>query len=318
MTTATAAAVKQVTVIDQVRAILAADENLSQAQVAKQAGISEAVLSALMAGTYGGNVERNLNKLAKFIKTRHQKAETKALVRGPQDEWLPLPTALRIEAVMKNAQHLRAWGLVYQGAGVGKTTTAHHYQSETSNVWIFTADPFRNNEMAVLQGLCDAMKIERHRMTKARMCEAIVKKITGSDGLLIIDEGQYLSGKILNGIRVLTDDRIGVVLMGNDLVRTQLTEIGNVVDMNPVWSRVITSLALPTVSRQDIVNYLKVWGVEDKEVIRFVLDKIPKSVGAMRSLNRLLQVATAIATTTGTALGLGEAQAAWKNIGVVE
>lgn len=56
-------------------------------------------------------------------------------------------------------------------------------------------------------------------MTRARMSEAIAQRISGTNGLLLIDEAQYLSERILNGIRVLTDDRIGVVLLGNDVVK---------------------------------------------------------------------------------------------------
>lgn len=305
------------TVIERVNAALAADSELTQVQVSKQAGMSEAVLSALMAGTYKGNVERNLAKLEKWLKTREESAKTQDLVRGPKDEWLPLPTSVRIQNVMKTAQALRAWGLVYKGAGVGKTTTARHYQSENSNVWIFTADPFRNNEMAVLQGLCDQLKIACHGMTRARMSEAIAQRISGTNGLLLIDEAQYLSERILNGIRVLTDDRIGVVLLGNDVVKTRMSAPRTAVDMNPVWSRVISCLELPTVSREDIASYLSVWGIEDKEVVRFAYEKIPQSVGALRSLYRLLQVATSIATSARQTLSLEHIKAAWNHIGVV-
>ncbi|MNF28243.1 hypothetical protein D3C84_89140 [compost metagenome] len=307
----------ETSVIDRVNNALVGDSELTQVQVAKQAGMSEAVLSALMAGTYKGNVERNLAKLGKWLKTRAESSKTQGLVRGPKDGWLPLPTAVRIQNVMKKAQGLRAWGLVYKGAGVGKTTTARHYQSENSNVWIFTADPFRNNEMAVLQGLCAQLKIDNQGLTRARMSEEIVKRVEGTNGLLIIDEAQYLSERILNGIRVLTDDRIGVVLLGNDVVKTRMSAPRTAVDMNPVWSRVISCLELPTVGREDIANYLKVWDIEDQEVVRFACDKIPQSVGALRSLYRLLQVATSIATSTSQTLSLIHIKAAWNHIGVV-
>ncbi|MNQ75763.1 hypothetical protein D3C85_905680 [compost metagenome] len=307
----------ETSVIDRVNNALVGNSELTQVQVAKQAGMSEAVLSALMAGTYKGNVERNLAKLGKWLKTREDRVKTKELVRGPKGEWLPLPTAVLIQNVLKMAQAVQAWGLVYKGAGIGKTTTARHYQSENSNVWIFTADPFRNNEMAVLQGLCDQLKITTKGMTRARMSQAISQRISGTDGLLIIDEAQYLSDRILNGIRVLTDDRIGVVLLGNDVVRTRMDTIGTAVDMNPVWSRVIKSLELPTVSRKDIISYLGVWGIEDKDIVRFACDMIPRSVGALRSLYRLLQVATSIATSTHQELSLGHIKEAWGHIGVV-
>lgn len=307
----------EMSVIERVRAALAANSELTQSQVAKQAGMSDAVLSALMAGTYTGNVERNLTKLEKWFKTSAETAKTQDLVRGPKGEWLPLPTAVRIQNVLRMAQAVQAWGLVFKGAGVGKTTTARHYQSENSNVWIFTADPFRNNEMAVLQGLCDQLKIATDGMTRSRMSQAISQRISGTNGLLIIDEAQYLSERILNGIRVLTDDRIGVVLLGNDVVKTRMNAPRTAVDMNPVWSRVIQSLELPTVGREDITSYLKVWDIEDKDVIRFACDKIPQSVGALRSLYRLLQVATSIATSAHQALSLEHIKAAWGHIGVV-
>lgn len=306
-------------VIEQVKAVLAAaGDSLNQAQVARQSGISEAVLSALIAGNYKGNVERNIAKLAKWLKTRVERNQKRAELKATHGEsWLPLPTSRRIEGVLKMSQALCSWGLVYKGAGVGKTSTALHYQQENSNVWIFTADPFRNNEMAVLQGLCGLIKIDFRGQTRAGMSSAIIEKISHSEGLLIIDEAQYLSERILNGIRVLTENRIGVVLLGNDVVRTRMSSPRSAVDMNPVWSRVIGCLELPTVARDDITHYLKeCWGIEKADLVRYACDKVPQSKGALRSLKMALRVATSIATSKSVELGLPEFKEGWRMVEV--
>ncbi|KGT33509.1 hypothetical protein HC02_28900 [Vibrio parahaemolyticus] len=53
----------------------------------------------------------------------------------------------------------------------------------------------------------------------------------GRNGLVIIDEAQYLSDDTLNGIRILIEGKAGGMLLGNDVVRTRMTATRSKVNM---------------------------------------------------------------------------------------
>lgn len=301
-------------VIEQVKQALVDGDDLSQARVAREAGISDAVLCSLLAGNYVGNIPRNLGKLECWLKTRGKTAqvvEAASTVSCKAPTWQPLPTANAIMGVLSTAQALCRWGMVYEGAGVGKTETAERYQSKKSNVWILTASPFRNSETAVLQTLCGVLKIKNPGRTRAQMSEAIEKRLKGTKGLLIIDEAQYYPDRILNGIRIMTERRVGVVLLGNDVVRTRMSNPKTSSDMTPVWSRVISPLRVFTASDADIEQYIQAWGITNESIITYAKEKIPGSTGALRSLESMLKLAITLATTNGAELSLGHIEAAW-------
>lgn len=305
-------------VISQVKAMLTdAKGELTQAAIARESGLSEAVLSALLAGSYGNTVSkdtvaRHESKLKKWLSTRAHAAEAQRRIGHKKPVWQPLPTADNIMEVLKMAQTLCRWGMVYEGAGVGKTVTAEHYKAEGTNVWILTACPFRNSETAVLQSLMKVLGQEFARRTRAEMSEVIEAKFKGSKGLLIIDEAQYYSDRVLNGIRILAEGRVGVVLLGNDVVRTRMSAIRTLSDMNPVWSRVISPLRIFTASPADIVQYLKAWGITDKDIIREAKRVIPTSAGALRSLESAVMRGLSLADVDNEPLSLAHFKEAWR------
>ncbi len=302
-------------VISQVKAVLAeAKGGLTQATVARESGLSEPVLSALLAGNYNGAVAKNENNLKKWLATRARTAETRRRTGHQKPVWQPLPTADSIMDVLRTAQSLCRWGMVYEGAGVGKTVTAKHYQEEGSNVWILTACPFRNSETAVLQSLMKVLGLEFANRTRAQMSEAIEAKFTGTKGLLIIDEAQYYSDRVLNGIRILAEGRVGVVLLGNDVVRTRMSDLRTLSAMNPVWSRVISPLRIFTASPADIAQYLKAWGITDAGIIREAKKIIPTSTGALRTLESVVMQGLSLASVDNEPLSLAHFKEAWKTL----
>lgn len=277
-------------------------EGLSNRQISKESGVGEAILSKLLNNKpYTGDTQTQLNKLETWLKTRNtQLEEFNNVLKEP--DFLPLPTAQTIWKLMDMARTMRRWSMVYEGSGIGKTVTAEEYQRKHNNVWIVTASDFCKSARAILSELCDRVGVKTSGMTAARMNKALEDALKGSNGLIIIDEAQYLSDNVLNGLRILAEHKCGVFLLGNDVVRTRMSAVRSQVNMNPIWSRMIRPTCIKTASKGDIQNYMMAWGITDSEMHKTAWSIIPKTTGQIRTLADMIMLASSSASKNQEAL----------------
>ncbi|HIF9333043.1 TPA: AAA family ATPase [Photobacterium damselae] len=303
---------KQNKVLDQVKALIAQDK-LTQAEVSRQSGVSQQVLSPLLKGSYSGNSELYIEALSNWINTYEsgKKAMQQSFV---EPLWVPTYTAKKLLNIMTISQALSAWTMAYEGAGVGKTMAARHYQKNNSNVWIVTASPNLKARRAFLAAIAREMNINANSMTIDRLDYEIMQKIEGSNGLLIIDEAQYVTDDALNGLRILTENRVGVTLLGNDIVRTRMSAPRSRANMNPVWSRIFKAHRIRNSTQKDIEMYLKEWGITDSEVIQWAYKVIPTTTGQLRTLRNLIKLASGYAVSDNSAITMTHMDKAFRYI----
>lgn len=272
------------------------EEHLSNRQISKESGVGEAILSKLLNNKpYTGDTDAQLHKLETWLKTRNTQLEEFSDVLKEPD-FLPLPTSQVIWKLMDMARTMRRWGMVYEGAGIGKTMTAEEYQRQHNNIWIVTASEFCKSARAILSELCDRVGVKAQGMTVARMNKALEDALTGSNGLIIIDEAQYLSDNVLNGLRILSERKCGVFLLGNDVVRTRMSAARSQVNLNPIWSRMIRPTCIKTASREDIQHYMQAWGITDPTLFNTAYDIVPKTTGQLRTLADMIMLASSSAS----------------------
>lgn len=277
-------------------------EGLTNRQISKESDVNEGILSKLLNNKpYTGDIQAQYNKLATWLKTRNTQVEEFQNVLQEPD-FLPLPTAQTIWKLMDMARTMRRWGMVYEGAGIGKTMTAEEYQRQHNNVWIVTASDFCKSARAILSELCDRVGVKSTGMTAARMNKALEDALSGSNGLIIIDEAQYLSDNVLNGLRILSERKCGVFLLGNDVVRTRMSAARSQVNMNPIWSRTIRPTCIKTASQGDIQNYMMAWGINDTQMHKAACDIVPKTTGQLRTLADMIMLASSSASKNKEAL----------------
>ena len=197
---------------------------------------------------------------------------------------------------MDLARTMRRWSMVYEGSGIGKTVTAEEYQRKHNNVWIVTASNLCKSARAILSELCESMNIKTSNMTVYRMQKAIAQELDGSNGLIIIDEAQYLSDDVLNGLRILAERKCGVFLLGNDVVRTRMSAARSQVNMNPIWSRMIRPTCIKVASKEDIKSYMQAWGIQDQEFFKAAYAIVPKTTGQLRTLADMIMLASSSAS----------------------
>ena len=299
-------------VIEQVKIIIERDV-LTKAEVARQSGISPQILTPLLKDKYAGNSEVYLEKLTNWVSTYETGKTTRRDV-CQEPEWVETPTAKSLLEMMRLSQGFQAWTMAYEGAGVGKTEAAKRYQKHNSNVWIVTASPNVKSRKAFLTSIAREMGVHANGMTIDRIDYEIMQRITGSNGLLIVDEAQYTTDDTLNGLRILTENRIGVTLLGNDVVRTRMSASKSRTNMYPVWSRILKSRKIVRSTQKDIQTYLKAWGITDSEVIKWAYKVIPSTTGQLRTLRHLIRLAISIAKDEGIAINANHMDKAYNFI----
>lgn len=289
------------------------EEGVAQRVIAREAGVNEGSVSSLLKhGKCPGDMEGIVKKLDRWLANRNKQVRARTALASPG--FLELPTAKRIMNLMTIAQSLSSWSMVYEGAGVGKTKAAEEYQRNNPNVWIITASPFCKTSAFVIGELADQLGIRGSRNTIANLTKAISKELNDRNGLVIIDEAQYLSDDTLNGIRILIEGKAGGMLLGNDVVRTRMTATRSKVNMKAFWSRVISPALIKHPQPEDIEMFVRAWGIDDKSIIKFAKDITPQTEGQLRSLDNILKLASSTAKVRDEVLEVRHVERAHRNL----
>lgn len=289
---------------------------ISQSRLAREAGISTSRLNQWFSGTYPGKTEDIISKLDLWLTgINERRAATASGLIPDTPDWKPTPTAENITAVLKYAHHMADMGIVYGGAGLGKTMTARRYQEDYPNVWIATMTPSVMSVSACFERVAFAVGIANIPTSACRAENAIVSQIQGSGGLVIVDEAQHLSVTCLDALRGLYDaSGVGLVFMGNENVYTQLTGGSRKAHFAQLFSRIGRQLRLTAPVNGDIDTLLDAWGIKNKEA-RALCREIGAKAGALRGLAKVLrQAGLMLGENEETVKGL-HVEAAWHELG---
>lgn len=108
----------------------------SQAELARQAGISDAALSQFLSGTYQGDNARVAEALASCLDVRARRGALPEIVTG--NPFLDTRASLRVLDALGFVHDTCGIALVTGRPGVGKTYAAREYARRTRNVWHVT------------------------------------------------------------------------------------------------------------------------------------------------------------------------------------
>lgn len=299
--------------ISEVRQVMEA-EQLSQSSLSQLTGVGKARLSQWLNGVYKGNVAAVEESIRRWLESR-QTATTLEGQMPTAPEWVETPTARAVLSALSFAQMAEAVSVVYGGAGVGKTTTLARYRQQAPNVWVVTASPAVAAPGPILTRIAQTLGI---RSTGAvHVIEAnIIERVRETRGLLVIDEAQHLTHRALDAIRSIHDAAgIGLALVGNEIVYSQLTGGSRSVGFAQLFSRVAKRVRLSRAKDADVAALLQAWGITDKEARQLCLG-IGRRPGALRGLSQTLRLASMFAAASGTNRPTVEhIRDAWKDLG---
>lgn len=264
---------------------------LTQARAATQMNVSPAVVSQYLQDRYRGDNATFERKLKAWLEGRRRKLE--AARKVPTGiPWFEAPTSRAIYQALQYAQTMADLVVVCGGAGLGKTVTCEHYQANSPAVWYTRMSPSSASASACLIEVAEALGIKPRRGESARQnLKSIIRKVTGTEGLLIIDEAQELEKSALEEVRAILDEaRIGVALVGNETVYTQLTGGSRAAHYAQLFSRIGLKVQLAKPKKTDVGTLTRSWGIEDPDAIE-LLERIAQTPGALRLVTKTIRLA---------------------------
>ncbi|HKJ94928.1 MAG TPA: AAA family ATPase [Gammaproteobacteria bacterium] len=294
---------------EQIAELQRENPGLSRAEIARQSGISSARLSRYLNGSYPGDNAAVEAQLQRWIDSYHRR-ELEAEALPPAPWYVETPTSERITAALRYAQLAGDITVVYGGAGLGKTRTIENYRAHNPNVWIATMTPATATVVPALEEIAEALGIQATGGA-ARIQRAIIRKLRGTMGLLIVDEAQHLGVQGLDAVRALHDaTEVGLALCGNESVYARMTGGNRAAYLDRLFSRVGKRLYLRRVTHADVDTVINAWSVEAGEC-RTLLHQIAAKPGGLRDLTKTLRLASMFAAGRGEKLCCQDIREAW-------
>lgn len=289
-------------------------KQLSQATIAREAGISTTAISQWIGGTYGGDNDAVEAKVARWLDSYYQR-RTQASMLPSAPEWIETPTAKRIISALSYAQLAGDIVVIYGAAGLGKTKANEHYERSNPNVWIATMSPASATAVPALEEVSEALGFREITGGAAKIQRAIIRRIRGTNGLLIIDEAQHLNVQALDAMRALHDATgIGLALVGNEAVYARMTGGNRAAYLDRLYSRIGKRVRLTRATQDDVDTLIAAWGFKEKQCID-ICREIAAKPGGLRVLTKTLRLATLFAAGANRALCCDDIRAAWRDLG---
>ena len=289
---------------------------LSQSQVSSESGVNKTRLNQYLNDRYPGNNQEIEEQLSIWLSAREKRMKnTGKMPQAPA--WVDTASGQRILTALSYAQIASDICCIYGGAGVGKTTACHHYAEHNPNVWITTMTSATGAVAASLERIAIAIGLKNYPGRASRLEMVIAERLHNTHGLLIIDEAQHLNKAALEEIRSLHDQTgIGVALVGNEIVYSQLTDGGSRAEgFAQLFSRIGKRVRLTRPVKGDVESLAKAWGLNDKQVTQELVI-IASKPGALRGLTKTLRLASMVAIGKGVDMGLNEVRAARRDLGI--
>ncbi len=192
----------------------------SQAKIARICGISDAALSNYLSGKYNAN---DLSLIEEKIRSGIE-IELKRIEHKNCDElpFFETETVRNIFNVALICHTRKRMGLIYGGAGLGKTRACLEYAKRNKNTIYIEARPSFTARTLMLK-LAKMLSCNT-KTNQYELEEEIIEKLRESGKLIIIDEAEHLNHRALETLRtvVYNASHTGLLLVGLEHLKYQL------------------------------------------------------------------------------------------------
>lgn len=212
----------------------------AQDKLARAFGYTGGSLSQYLNDKYCGNIERFESKVIEFLKNREAAAELKSSVIG--NDYKETSVSNNVFQIIKICHLQGGLAIACGDAGIGKTMACLHYIEQCPNTsYMVTANACFSNLSAFLGKICDCLNIKPHRRRLSDMWNALAEEFSGGRKVLIIDEAQFLTVRVVETLRSLSDQNpnFGICLIGNTDINSNIynarDQIRNRTKMNETY-----------------------------------------------------------------------------------
>lgn len=264
------------------------------AQVARETGLSSGTISGYMNEKYNGDNARVEQVLAGWLDNQKSAAE---LPEPPR--FVETPTVKQIWTNFRFARLTESIAVICGNPGVGKSAAAREYRRTNQNVWMITITPSCASVLECLTELACELGMNDAPRRKGPLSRALRRRLEGTQGLIIIDEADHLGAETLEELRLLQEStQVGLVLMGNHRVYSNMTGGNRTVEFARLFSRIAKRTAINKTKKHDVTAIADAWQIEGEKE-RELLQQIAQKPGALRVLNHSLRLAAMTAYGNG-------------------
>ncbi|EFK4392300.1 AAA family ATPase [Escherichia coli] len=273
---------------------LVENEETTFKQIALESGLSTGTISSFINDKYNGDNERVSQILQRWLEKYHAVAE---LPEPPR--FVETQTVKQIWTSMRFASLTESIAVVCGNPGVGKTEAAREYRCTNNNVWMITITPSCASVLECLTELAFELGMNDAPRRKGPLSRALRRRLEGTQGLVIIDEADHLGAEVLEELRLLQEStRIGLVLMGNHRVYSNMTGGNRTVEFARLFSRIAKRTAINKTKKADVKAIADAWQINGEKELE-LLQQIAQKPGALRILNHSLRLAAMTAHGKG-------------------
>ncbi|CAK0735745.1 AAA family ATPase [Escherichia coli] len=273
---------------------LVENEETTFKQIALESGLSTGTISSFINDKYNGDNERVSQMLQRWLEKYHAVAE---LPEPPR--FVETQTVKQIWTSMRFASLTESIAVVCGNPGVGKTEAAREYRRTNNNVWMITITPSCASVLECLTELAFELGMNDAPRRKGPLSRALRRRLEGTQGLVIIDEADHLGAEVLEELRLLQEStRIGLVLMGNHRVYSNMTGGNRTVEFARLFSRIAKRTAINKTKKADVKAIADAWQINGENELE-LLQQIAQKPGALRILNHSLRLAAMTAHGKG-------------------
>ncbi|EFJ7650236.1 AAA family ATPase [Escherichia coli] len=273
---------------------LVENEETTFKQIALESGLSTGTISSFINDKYNGDNERVSQILQRWLEKYHAVAE---LPEPPR--FVETQTVKQIWTSMRFASLTESIAVVCGNPGVGKTESAREYRRTNNNVWMITITPSCASVLECLTELAFELGMNDAPRRKGPLSRALRRRLEGTQGLVIIDEADHLGAEVLEELRLLQEStRIGLVLMGNHRVYSNMTGGNRTVEFARLFSRIAKRTAINKTKKADVKAIADAWQINGEKELE-LLQQIAQKPGALRILNHSLRLAAMTAHGKG-------------------
>lgn len=217
-----------------------APEFESREKLARSFGYTGGALSQYLHDKYPGSIENFENAVREFLKNREAAAELKSSVIS--NDYKETSISTLFYGIIQVC-HLQGGLAIGCGdAGIGKTMACLHYiENNPNSSYLVTANACFSNPSAFLGKICDCLNIKLAKRRLSDMWNALASAFSGGKKVLIIDEAQFLTVRIVEILRSLSDENpnFGICLIGNTDINNNIynarDQIRNRTKMNKTY-----------------------------------------------------------------------------------
>ena len=192
----------------------------TQSEIAKELDISDPQLSQFLKGVYK-SPHIIIPKIEQFFELK-----TKRKIAPEAPKYKGTSISNKVYKLIEYCHVQGKIAVAYGDAGVGKTMAIKQYQkNHPEGAIVITVSPCFASITGVNELIAEQLRI-REKIARKIYSEAVAK-LKRSNKVLIIDEAQHLTVRVINHLRCMSDESgIGIAFIGNDEIYLKMRGSG--------------------------------------------------------------------------------------------